>query len=52
MPPGLHYFIIYDPKSGRAFYKEIIVDLDFYDSYPEFPEPFSEEAKEVKKKKK
>ena len=46
MPPGLHQFIIFDQVSERAFCKDIIIDLNTQDPYPEFPIKFTEEAAE------
>lgn len=39
MPPGLHQFIIYCPKTQRAFIKDVIIDLNACDHWPEFPDP-------------
>jgi len=37
LPPGLHQFVIYCPHTKRAFCKDLIVDLNHIDPYPEFP---------------
>jgi hypothetical protein len=37
LKPGLHQFIIYCPVTKRAFVKDIIIDLNGQDFYPEFP---------------
>lgn len=52
LPPGMHQFIIYCPKTSRAFCKDIVIDLNASDYWPEYPEPFrlpkdSQKAKKV-----
>jgi len=37
LPPGRHQFIIYCPLTKKAFCKDIIVDLNQFDLYPEYP---------------
>jgi hypothetical protein len=37
LKPGLHQFIIYCPVTKRAFVKDVIIDLNCQDFYPEFP---------------
>lgn len=39
LQPGLHQFLIYCPKTKRAFCKDIVIDLNSCDSFPEYPEP-------------
>lgn len=36
LKPGLHQFVIFDPESGRAFCKELMIDLN--NQVAEFPE--------------
>jgi hypothetical protein len=35
LPPGLHQFLIYCPKTKRAFCKDIVVDLSECEPFPE-----------------
>lgn len=51
LPPGMHQFIIYCPKTERAFCKDIIIDLNACDQWPEFPDPLRP-PKDVPKPKK
>ena len=44
LPPGLHQFIIFDPVSERTFCKDIIIDLNSQDPFPEYPVKNTEEA--------
>ena len=37
LPPGLHQFLIYDPVTKKAYVKDIILDLNASEFYPEFP---------------
>ena len=37
LEPGYHKFLIYDPKSRRAFCKELMVGLNQRDTYSDFP---------------
>lgn len=37
LKPGHHKVLIYCPKTQRAFFKHIIVQLNTCDNYPEFP---------------
>ena len=39
LPPGLHQFIIYCPKTKRAFIKDVVIDVNACDAWPEFPDP-------------
>ena len=52
LPPGMHQFLIYCPKTHRLFCKDIIIDLNSFDDYPEFPEVHKPVIAEVKKVKK
>jgi len=36
-PAGQHSFLIYDPSTQRAFVKDVVVNLNSFDHYPEFP---------------
>jgi len=37
LEPGYHQFLIYDPKSGRAFCKDLIVQPNNFMMFPELP---------------
>lgn len=37
LPPGLHSFLIYCPKTKRLFCKEVFVDLASSHYFPEYP---------------
>ena len=37
LKPGHHQFLIYCPKTKRAFFQHIIVQLNTCENYPEFP---------------
>ena len=37
LPPGLHGFLIYCPVTKRVFCKDIVVNLNTKDMFPEFP---------------
>jgi hypothetical protein len=37
LPPGVHQFLIYCPKTDRVFCKEVVVDLNSKDYFPELP---------------
>lgn len=37
LPPGVHNFLIYCPKTDRLFCKEVVIDLNSKDFYPELP---------------
>ena len=43
-PAGQHSFLIYDPLTQRAFVKDVVVNLNSFDHYPEFPR-MTEKAK-------
>lgn len=51
VPTGIHHFLIYCPKTHRAFVKEVAVGLNQMSySYPELPEQLDPDAnKEVEK---
>ena len=51
LPPGLHQFLIYCPKTHRLFCKDIIINLNSFDDYPEFPEVHKPVVTVVKVKK-
>ena len=40
LPPGQHQFLIYCPKTKRAFCKDLVVDLNECDQYPEYPKKY------------
>lgn len=48
LPPGNHQFLIYCPKTRRAFCKDIVVDLCEVEPFPEYPKRYRPPAK-VKK---
>lgn len=48
LPPGMHQFIIYCPKTKRAFCKDVVVDLNECEPFPEFPAAWKPKVK-VKK---
>lgn len=46
IPPGIHHFLIYCPKTHRAFVKEIALGLNqLQHMYPELPEQFDPDRK-------
>lgn len=40
LPPGQHQFLLYDPKTHRAFCKDLIVDINECEQYPEYPKKY------------
>ena len=36
-PPGNHNFLIYDPLSDKVFIKDVVVQLNTFETYPEYP---------------
>ena len=49
LPPGMHQFLIYCPKTDRVFCKEVAIDLNSLELYPEFPEgPPKERRKKIR----
>ena len=49
LPPGLHSFLIYDPRYKRIYCKDVLIDLSNSYYYPEYPKPFGTKE-EVRKK--
>jgi hypothetical protein len=37
LPPGQHKFLIYSPRTGRAYVKSMLVHLNTKEHYPERP---------------
>jgi hypothetical protein len=37
LPPGLHQFLIYCPESNRAFCKQVVIDVNGKDFFPDYP---------------
>jgi hypothetical protein len=37
LPPGLHQFLIYCPETHRAFCKQVVIDVNGRDFFPEYP---------------
>ena len=35
VPSGLHHFIIYSPRTQKAYFKELVIDLNHADLYPQ-----------------
>jgi len=51
LPPGLHSFLIYDPKNKQLFCKDLMIDISQTYSYPEYPKPFRKAEGKKKKTK-
>ena len=49
-PPGNHNFLIYDPLLDKVFIKDIVVQLNTFETYPEYPRMIAK-AKNVQPKK-
>lgn len=37
LPPGLHQFAIYCPLTDKLYCEEILVNLSYFDHFPEYP---------------
>ena len=48
LPPGLHQFLIYCPKTDRLFVKDVMVDVSHGNYFSEYPR----KARVMKKRKK
>ena len=48
LPPGLHQFLIYCPKTKRLFCKDIFVDLASSHYFPEYPKPYRQPKSKLK----
>lgn len=51
LAPGLHSFLIYDPKYKQLFCKDLMIDLSQTYYYPEYPKPYRPAAQKKKKTK-
>lgn len=40
LPPGQHQFMIYCPKTNRAFCKDLIIGLNECEQFPEYPKKY------------
>ena len=50
LPPGLHTFLIYDPKLKQIYCKDVLVDLAKSDCFPEYPRPMNKPIAKAKTK--